>query len=119
MGRFSIRNIDWKAIGNAMIEVIRSIGRGDLILRMRVDKLFPYILYTFALAWASIWLSLKVEQTMLQVEKNKKTISELKITHAKKTYDLMKLNRLSTVESMLLEYGSEVKAPDKPADILR
>lgn len=119
MGRFSIRSIDWKAIGNAMIEVIRSIGRGDLILRMRVDKIFPYILYTFALAWASIWLSLKVEQTMLTVEKNKKIISELKIDHARKTYELARLKRLSTVEDMLIECGSDVKTPEKPADILK
>ena len=117
--KFNLRNIDWKALGNAIIEVIRSIGRGDLLLRMRVDKLFPYILYTFFLAWVSIWLSFKVEQTMLKVETNKKTIEQLKIDHAKKTYDLVKLNRISTVETMLLEYGSEVKAPDKPADILR
>ena len=119
MKNFSIRNIDWKAVGNAVIEVIRSIGRGDLLLRMRVDKLFPYILYTFALAWASIWLSYKVEQTMLKVEMNKKRIEELKIDHAKKTYELVQLNRISTVQEMLMEYGSDVKAPEKPADKIK
>ena len=119
MKKFSIRNIDWKAVGNAVIEVIRSIGRGDLLLRMRVDKLFPYILYTFALAWASIWLSYKVEQTMLKVEMNKKRIEELKIDHAKKTYELVQLNRISTVQEMLMEYGSDVKAPEKPADKIK
>ena len=123
--KFNLRNIDWKALGNAIVEVIRSIGRGDLlgrgdlVLRMRIDRAFPYILWTFFLGCLSIWWGYMTEQTMLKVETNKKTIEQLKIDHAKKTYDLVKLNRISTVETMLLEYGSEVKAPDKPADILR
>lgn len=111
--------IDWKAVGKSVIEFIRSLARGDLLLRMRVDKLFPYILYTFALAWASIWLSYKVEQTMLKVEDNKKKIEDLKIDHAKKTYELVGLNRISKVEALLVEMGSDVKAPEKPADILK
>lgn len=112
-------NIDWKAVGKSVIEFIRSLGRGDLLLRMRVDKLFPYILYTFALAWTSIWLSYKVEQTMLKVEDNKSRIEDLKIDHAKKTHELVGLNRISKVETMLMELGSDVKAPEKPADILK
>ena len=55
------------------METVKSIGRGDILLRMRVDKLFPYILYTFALAVISIWLSYKAEITMQKVEKNKAT----------------------------------------------
>ena len=51
------------------METIKSIGRGDILLRMRVDKLFPYILYTFVLAVLSIWLSYKAEITMQKVEK--------------------------------------------------
>lgn len=116
--KFSIKDIDWKAAGSAFLETVRSIGRGDILLRMRVDKLFPYILYTFALAWISIWLSYKVEQTMLTVEQNKKTIEQLKINHSKKTCEIVGLTRISTVEKMLLEAGSQVKAPDKPADRL-
>lgn len=114
-----LRKINWKAVGNAAIETIRSIARGDILLRMRVDKLFPCILYVFVLSWISIWLSYKVEQTMLKAENNKKTIEYLKINHAKKTCEIVGLTRISTVETMLLEVGSEIKAPDKPADILK
>ena len=73
------KEIDWKAVGNAIIETMRSIGRGDILLRMRVDKLFPFILYTFALALTSIWLSYKADQTMYRVEINKQIIENLKI----------------------------------------
>jgi hypothetical protein len=35
------------------------------------------------------------------------------------TYELVGLDRLSTVESMLEGMGSKVQAPIKPADILK
>lgn len=112
------KDIDWKAVSNAVLETLKSIGRGDILLRMRVDKLFPFILYTFALALTSIWLSYKADQTMYRVETNKKIIENLKIDNARKTCEIVGLTRISTVEKMLLEAGSEVKAPDKPADII-
>lgn len=96
-------------------ETLKSIGRGDILLRMRVDKLFPYILYTFLLAVLSIWLSYRAEITMQKVEENKRTIEELKIDNINKTCDIITLTRISTVEKMLEETGSEIKAPVKPA----
>ena len=112
---FSLKNIDWKAILNATVETLKSIGRGDILLRMRVDKLFPYILYTFFLAWLSIWLSYKAEKTMYRVEVNKEIIENLKIDNANKTCEIVSLTRISTVEKMLKEAGSEITTPEKPA----
>lgn len=112
-------NIRWKAIGKAIGAFIISLGRGDLLLRMRVDKALPYILYAFMLGCISIWMSYKTEQTMLKVQKNNETIKTLKIHNAQMTYELVGLDRLSTVESMLEGMGSKVQAPIKPADILK
>lgn len=109
------KDIDWKAVGKAFIETLRSIGRGDILLRMRVDKLFPYILYTFFLAWLSIWLSFRAEKTMYRVEVNKEKIENLKIDNANKTCEIVSLTRMSTVEKMLNDAGSSVKIPEKPA----
>ena len=53
------------------------------------------------------------------MEKNKATIEILQIDNAKKTFDIVELSRISTVEKMLQDEGSRVKAPDKPADILK
>lgn len=111
--------INWKTVGEAVIETLKSIGRGDILLRMQVHKLFPYILYTFALAWLSIWLSYKVEKTMYRVEVNKEKIENLKIDNANKTCEIVSLTRISTVERMLEETGSELKAPEKPAYRIR
>lgn len=112
-------DIDWKKIGTAVKEFFIALGRGELLTRMRVDKLFPYILYLFLLGCVSIWMSYKAEQTMLRVQQNNRTIRTLKIYNAQKTYELVGLDRITTVEKMLEDAGSEVKAPVKPADIIR
>ena len=98
---------------------IRSIISGDILLRMRVDRLFPYILYAFVLGWLSIWMSYRMEQTMIIVERNRKELESLKIYHAQKTCEYVGFYRISTIETMLEEKGSEIKAPEKPADIIR
>ena len=98
---------------------IRSIISGDILLRMRVDRLFPYILYAFVLGWLSIWMSYRMEQTMIIVERNRKELESLKIYHAQKTCEYVGFDRISTIETMLEYKGSEIKAPEKPADIIR
>lgn len=112
-------NIDWKKVGSAVKEFFIALGRGELLTRMRVDKLFPYILYLFFLGCISIWMSYHAEQTMLKVQKNNSTLKTLKIYNAQKTYEIVGLDRIATVERMLEEAGSEVKAPEKPADRIR
>jgi len=114
-----LKDIRWKAIGKAVGAFFLSLGRGDLLLRMRVDKALPYILYAFILGCISIWMSYQTEQTMLKVQKNNETLRTLKIQNAQMTYELVGLDRISTVEEMLEGMGSKVKAPQKPADILK
>lgn len=99
--------------------ILRAIINGDILLLLRADRLLPYILYFCILAWTSIWISYKSEQTMTQVEKNKKELESLKIYHAQKTCEFVGLDRLSTIEQLLIENNSEVKAPEKPADIIK
>lgn len=103
----------------SVVKVLKSIVSGDILLVMGVHRLFPYILYAFILGWVSIWLSYKAEQTMTLVEANKKELETLKIHHAQKTCEYVGLDRISTIEEMLTEKGSEVRAPEKPADIIK
>lgn len=96
-------------------EILKAIGHGDILLRLRVDKLLPYILYAFLLSMVSIFLSYKAEQTMVIREKNKKKLETLRIYHAQKTCDIVSLDRISTVETMLEELGSDLRQPVEPA----
>ena len=95
-----------------------AILKGELLLRMRLDKYFIHIAYTFFLIWLIIMSSMMVQNTLAQVEKNRAKVNDLKIFHAQKTVKLVGLGRLNTVEDLLREQGSEVGLPEKPTDRL-
>lgn len=108
-----------KEAGSSAKSWAKSILSGDILLRMRLDRLFPYILYAFVLGWLSIWMSYKMEQTMSVAERNRRELETMKIYHAQKTCEYVSFDRISTIERMLEEKGSEIKAPEKPADIIK
>ena len=56
---------------------------------------------------------------VLNEEKNKARLEELKIYHAQKTCELVSLDRLSTVEDLLEKNGSALTVPEKPADKIK
>ena len=98
--------------------VIESILSGDILLLLRVDRLLPYILVLFALGWINIFLNYKIERTLVEVENNKVLLENYKIYHAQKTYQFVKMGRISTVENMLEKGGSDVQTPSKPAETI-
>jgi hypothetical protein len=98
--------------------VMKSILSGDILLLLRVDRLLPYILVLFALGWINIFLNYKIEQTMVEVERNKVILENYKIYHAQKTYEFVKMGRISTVESMLEKGGSKLTTPTQPAETI-
>ncbi|MBQ3881655.1 MAG: hypothetical protein IJL91_03075 [Bacteroidales bacterium] len=108
--------MNWKRIWEVTKNGFVAILHGELLLRMRFDKYFPHIIYTFFLLWMMIWLSMKIENTMVKVEKNKTTLNDMKIYHAQKTVEVVSLDRITTVEDMLEKIGSDVELPVKPAD---
>ncbi len=103
----------------AFMNIIKSIVSGDILLKMRVDRLFPFILYLVVLGWLNIWMNYKMEQTMILAERNRAELETLKIYHAQKTCEYVGLDRISTVETMLEAKGSELEAPQKPAYRIR
>ena len=42
--------IAWKKIGHAIVETLKAIGYGDLLIRLRVDKSLPYIMNMLTMA---------------------------------------------------------------------
>lgn len=101
------------------LRFLRALLNGDILLLMRADRLLPFILYFCILGWLSIWISYNSEQALVQVEENRKELESLKITHAQKTCEYAGLDRISTIEELLIRNGSQVKAPEKPADIIK
>ena len=103
--------ITFSTISNALFS-------GELLILLGVDKYLPHILVLFALGWVNIFMNYKIEQAMAEVEKNKVTLENYRIYHAQKTYQFVKMGRISTVEDMLEQKGSELSAPVKPAETI-
>lgn len=105
-------------MGRLMLNVLKSILKGEFIHKLNVGLFFPQIAYTFFLFTMFILLSLLVDNTLTIMENKKDELNDLKIVKTQKTYELVRLNRRSTVSTLLLESGSEVKEPEKPAIVL-
>lgn len=102
-------------IGRFLAASMAAIFKGQFIMKLKVDKYFLQIAWTFLLFTLMILFSLGVDSTLSKVERNKKVLKELEILHTQKKYELITLNRRSTVSSLLEEKGSAVKEPEKPA----
>ena len=106
-------------IGRALVNSIVAIAKGQFILRLKIDKYFLQIAWTFFLFTMMILFGLGVDVTLSRVETNKRQLQELEILHTQKRYELITLNRRSTVDNLLKENGSKVTEPEKPAATLR
>ena len=93
--------------------------KGEFLMKLRVDRLFLHILYTFFLIFMSIYLSLKIEKTLIRLESNRNELNNIEIHHAQKTVELGRMGRMTTIERMLEEKGSAVAMPKKPAERIR
>lgn len=98
---------------------IAAIWSGMFLMRIRMDRYFIHILYTFFLFWLAILIGMCVDSTLLKVEKNKDTLNDLKIYHAQKTVQIERINSISKVEELLEEQGSTLAIPQKPATTIK
>ena len=96
-----------------------AIVRGEFILKLKVDKYLLDIAYTFFLFAMVILFSMLVDNTLAKVERNNNLLKELNVEYTEKTYELVKLNRRSTVNDMLKKKGSKVGEREKEVIVLK
>ena len=101
----------WSFVKNSFVSILQ----GKLLLRLKVDKYFPQIVYVFFLLCVAIWASLKTDYSMNKVEDNKKIIEDLDIVYTMKKYEIESRNDRRTISKTLKELGSELQESDKPA----
>ena len=104
-----------KGIGRSFKNFWRALGKGELLLSIGAHKYYMHILDIFILAWITILLSLKVDNTLTKVEENKVVLRDLEIYHAEKEAELVRLHSASTAVKRLKQLGSPVTLPEKPA----
>ena len=95
--------------------LLKATLSGHVITYLGIDRHLILIIYLFALIWGSMWLGMSAAKTMVKVEDKKRELEEIRIEHAQKTVKLVSLRRISTIEELLREKGSEVTMPEKPA----
>ena len=105
----------WASAGN----ILKAIGKGELLLRLRADKLFVHILYFFFLAWLTIFISFRIDKTLVKMGKNKEIIESLEIQNAQKKGQLIEITGISNVTKRLEEEYSTVTLPEESATIIR
>lgn len=110
----------WKLsnIGEFLRNSLMAILKGEFLLRLNVGRYLIHIIYTFVLFTLVIWVSFMIDNTMVKVENNKKTLEDLKAANLQKTYEYVSLTRRSTVGRTLEMMGSEVKEATRPAKVL-
>ena len=86
-------------IGRAIVNSLVAIAKGQFILRLKVDKYFLQVIWTFFLFAMFILFGLGVDVTLSKVENNKQRLQELEILHTQKRYELISLSRRSTISS--------------------
>ncbi len=111
----------WKVadIGTFFRNSLDAIVHGKFLMRLRVDEYFVHIVYVFFLMAMLILISLGVESTLNKVEENRRTIEELEIIYADRTFEVADKSRRGSVEQRLKATGSGVGEPLQPATILK
>lgn len=95
-----------------------SIFSGDIIERYRLERYIGFVFYLFVLGCVIIAWSIWVEEKLVRVEDNQNTIKELRIKSEEMDINLLKIDRRSTLENLLLKNKSTLEAPVEPATII-
>lgn len=87
---------------------------GDKLIDWGVDRQLGFLFYIFTIVCLFIAWSLMVEQNLVQVQKNEKTLQELRISYQQRTLDLVGMNNRTKIDGMLKARGSKLHAPVVP-----
>ena len=97
-----------------IVDKLISFLSGDKLIQWGVDRQLGFIFYIFVIICVSITWSLMVERNLVQVQKNEKTLQELRISYQQRTLDLVGMNNRTKIDGMLKARGSKLHAPVEP-----
>ena len=89
--------------------------KGEFGLRSGYDKYLRHIIISAILIAITLYLFLKTEEALKQIEDNKAIIEALRIDHSSSHSILVGFDRPSTISIKLEQLGSSVSIPKKPA----
>ena len=96
-------------------EMIYAFIGGELGLRKGYDQYLRHIITAAILIAITLFLFLKTEENLKEIEDNKAILEDLRINLSTFHSKLVSFDRPSTINITLEEMGSSVKIPKKPA----
>lgn len=106
-------------IGRFLGACVKAIVQGKFIVKLKLDKYFLEVAWTFMLFGGMILFGFVVDSALSKVEDNKKELRELEILRTQKQYEIITIDRRSSVNTLLREKGSKVQEPQKPAIMIK
>ena len=97
-----------------LVDKVISYLSGDKLIEWGVDRQLGFIFYIFIIICVSIAWSLMVEQDLVRVQKNERTLQELRISYQQRTLDLVGMNNRTRIDGLLKASGSKLHAPVEP-----
>ena len=97
-----------------VVDKVVSYLSGDKLIQWGVDRQLGFIFFVFVIICVSIAWSLMVEQNLVKVQKNEKTLQELRISYQQRTLDLVGMNNRTRIDGLLKASGSKLHAPVEP-----
>ena len=98
------------------IDKVAGFLSGDKLIEWGLDRQLGFLVYVFSLVCLFIAWSLSVEQNLVRVQENERTLQELRISYQQRTLDLVGMNNRTRVDGMLRARGSQLHAPTAPPE---
>lgn len=99
---------------------IKYIWKGRFMSEfIHIDRYFLHVFYAIFLIWLTLLIDIRIEECQTRIEKNNEILADYKIYHAQKKVQLIKMNRVSTIDNLLRQMGSDVTYPQTPAEIVK
>jgi len=107
----------WIKVRKTMVNLVKSILLGNIVLKL--DRFLPHILVVAALFAVCIYVNLRIDQTMVEREQNRRALEQAKVCYSQKVCQLAEIRQVNNVVELLASEGVDVAMPEKPARIIR
>jgi len=112
---------EWKIqdLGRLLKKLAGEIFTGQLLVNHRAEQYFIHILFIFFVFGLMIWISIRIDNTLVAVEQNNQILKELEIEHSSLEFELRSIERRTYIDKRLSEMGSSVKESGNAATVIK
>ncbi len=101
--------------GSKRLNLLKDIAGGKILTNHRIIKQWSFMLYIFIIMLVYISINLGMEGTQITLRKNQRELKNLKANYSSAAAKLQYMSKSDEVESELIEKGSKLRKPKRPA----